>query len=79
MLSAADLIRFQTVLEGPLRIKCTELYSNYMTQYDNFLNKTGRQCPFCKAAAKHIFLSEYDRKGQEFLSRFNNNDWSGYA
>jgi PP-loop superfamily ATP-utilizing enzyme len=79
MLNAADLIRFQTVLEGPLRAKYTELYVSHMTQYDNFLKKTGRQCPFCKAAAKHIFLSEYERKGQEFLDRFTKNDWSGYV
>lgn len=36
-------------------------------------------CPFCKAAVKHIFLSEYAKHGNDFLERVKNGRWEGYS
>lgn len=77
-LKPEDVNQFQLVLEGPLRSKFTKEYEAYMTSYFRFRDRIGPQCPFCKSAAKTIFLSEVKRNGDAFLERWRTGNWDGY-
>ena len=50
-----------------------------MDTYFRYRERTGPQCPFCKAAVKHIFISEYAKHGNEFIERVKNGRWEGYS
>jgi hypothetical protein len=74
-----DTVRkFQKLLEGELNSLLRELYPNYMTTYEQYKKRTGGHCPFCKAGARYMFNSEFARNGQDFINRFNNDNWEGY-
>jgi hypothetical protein len=79
MLSKEDTRLFQNALEGSLSRLVDSLYPAYYKQYWNYRNKIGPHCPMCKAAARHIYVEEVKRKGQEFIQRFKENDWVGYS
>ena len=75
-----ELLRiFQGYLEGPLKDTLFLSYEPYMSAYFRYRDRTGPQCPFCKAAAKHIYLSEFSKHGNEFLERIRNGRWEGYS
>ena len=78
MLNKAETQRFQEVIERKLAALLECLYPEYNVQYWNYRNKIGPHCPMCKAAARHMYMSEVKRKGQEFIQRFQTNDWDGY-
>ena len=69
---------FQRALEGPLKDFAQKKYPDYMRQYNRFRERNGPTCPFCKSAAKYIYLSEYSEKGNAFLERVASQDWNGY-
>ena len=75
-----ELLRiFQGHLEGPLKDTLYIGYKPYMDSYVRYRERTGPQCPFCKEAVKHIFLSEYAKHGNDFLERVKNGRWEGYS
>lgn len=77
-LSEEDIRLFQKAIEGPIRALVESKYPEYMKQYLRYRARVGPQCAFCKAAAKHIFISEFSRNGSSFLDRFKTEDWSTY-
>lgn len=77
-MSPEDLSKFQSLVEGDLKSLLESLYPTQVATYMRFLKNTGRQCPFCKGAARYMFKSEVSRKGQEFITRFNVGDFKGY-
>lgn len=73
-----DIKQFQPILESSFLSKAQSIYPEYMRQYLRFRTRNGPQCPFCFSAAKHIYLSEISRKGVDFLSRLQSNNWTDY-
>lgn len=73
-----EIRKFQGFIEGPLKETLQREYPSYMTNYLRFRERVGPQCPFCKSAAKTMFSLEVTRKGQDFLTRFNEGNWNGY-
>jgi hypothetical protein len=75
---AANLRLFQRALEGPLKEFAEKKYPDYMRQYNRFRERNGPTCPFCKAAAKFIYMSEFSQKGPNFIDRVKSEDWTNY-
>lgn len=78
MISNDELKKFQRVIEGPLESLALSLYPEYMATYQRFRKAVGPQCAYCKSAAKTIYAFEMKRKGDDFIERFKNGNWSDY-
>lgn len=73
-----DIKAFQKEIEGPLHALFSKLYPAHVQTYDRFRKRVGPQCPICKSAAKFMFSSEVQRKGQVFLDSFKSGNWDSY-
>ena len=81
MLNAASLKKFQNAVErnSDLKNVLNELYPSYVESYFKFRKKVGAHCAFCRASAKFMFLSEVNRNYNDFMNRFEQNNWDGYS
>jgi hypothetical protein len=70
--------KFQPSIEGPCKATLEKLYPSYMQAYFRFRNRVGPQCPLARGIARNIFLQEYERLKDKFVTRFESGDWSNY-
>ena len=77
-LDKGTLRAWQIVLETVLPDYLLKRYPGEMGTYKRFRQKNGPHCPICRSAAKIMFKSEAVARN-DFLPRFQNNDWDGYV
>ena len=78
ILTKENLKKFQYLIENDLSVILSKYHPKHVEQYNHFRLRNGRQCPFCRAATKVLFIAEKNRKGDDFLVRLQQNKWDGY-
>jgi len=71
-------LKLGSFLDSSLKPIAEKYHKPYFDQFIKFRKKNGWHCPFVQAALKAIYIAEIARKGEDFITRFNKNDWTNY-